>query len=182
LYEYDVLTGDEPQISGDCCTDILNIGQGRLWEGISKPAPMAHELCPVEEPTAVMIPGLAITYRIVRYTVPLAMIYNYTGKINSSEWEGAALETLLYEGATWDSDYDAQTAQLRYIVQHRFRWRQLSWNAIWKPAHQKVKEDGSGEIDPAGFPVYDVAPCWGYPIDGEGKGLYQTADFNELML
>ena len=180
LYEYDVLTGDEPQVSGDCSTDIMNIAQGREWLLAKQPGTIIP--CPVEEPTPVMIPGLAITYRIVRYTVPLAMIYNSTGKINSTDWENAPAETLLYEGATWDSDYDAQTGQLRYIVQHRFRWRYYSWNKVWRSAHVKVESDGSTIPNAQGFPIYDVQAGWDYPIDGDGQPLYRTADFNELML
>jgi hypothetical protein len=179
-YEYDILSGDEPEVSGDCSTEALNIAQGRFWSYCTKPTLMTP--VPVEDATPVMIPGLSITFRIVRWAVPLATIYAYTGKVNGASWNGAASETLLYEGATWNSDYNAQTGQFRWIIQHRFRWRAFSWNEIWRPPHLKTEADGTSIPDADGFPVYDIPAGWDRPIDGEGNSIYLPANFNDLML
>lgn len=175
-YEYDVLTGDEPQISGDCTVDILNIGQGRNWTTALKPT--LGTPCPIEEPTPVMIPTLSLTYRIVQWDIPLPAIFACTGRVNGTIWGNAQPGTMLYEGATWDSDYDAQTAALRYIVQHRFRWRAFSWQWSWRPAHQKQSADGTPEYDADGFPVYDIDADWDTP----NPALYETSDFTVLGL
>jgi hypothetical protein len=175
-YEYDVLTGDEPQVSGDCTVDILNIGQGRNWTNALKPT--LHTPCPIEEPTPVMIPTLSLTYRVVQRDVPLPAIFACTGRVNGTIWGNAQPGTMLYEGATWDSDYDAQTGALRYIVQHRFRWRVFSWQYSWRPAHQQQGADGTPVNDADGFPVYDILATWDTP----NPALYETSNFSILGL
>jgi len=178
LYEYDVLTGDEPQLTGDCSVDIINVGEGRKWTDAKTPG--TETPCPVEEPVPRMIPTLSYSARYIanpaQFSGMLAAAYALTGTVNNAPWRGAEAEHMLYEGMSWDSDYNVQTGQFRYTVEHRFRWRSFSWNEIWRPAHHKLNADGMPEYDNYGFPIYDIEADWDRP----DPPIYDAADFTPL--
>jgi hypothetical protein len=169
IYEVEYLSGWESLASGDCTTDVLNIGQGRLWVIGQRP---------VEDVTAVLIPTIAYGLKLVMTSVPLTTIFDYTGKVNADAWEGAAIGTMLYEGATWDEDYDMQTGAHRYIVTHRFRWRANSWNQYWRPARQKRDENDNPIVDVNGYPVYEDGVMGFSAWDTMDPPLYESIAFS----
>lgn len=118
----------------------------------------------VEEILTKIIPTLEYSLRLVDTpSLPggsVALIMATIGKLNSTLFRGADIETLLYMGARARRKQSSQGFS-GWTIDHRFKYQPFSWNKVM--ALQKS------------------APVLIEAVDGSGKKLYDTADFNSLI-
>jgi len=120
-------------------------------------------------------------------SVPVAQITSTAGKINAFEFQGAAAESLLFEGATTEAQYDYERSQTYgyafyfHRIHYRFLWRPISHNVVWRAPRQRRDGLGSPKYTPDGRAVLDPGLAgvggWDRPV----PPLYESADFAPLL-
>ena len=156
-YEYEFEAGNIIQVNSDCAADIVNVVQGRSWVAGGKP---------VEDPIPAIVNIITVVRRFYSDSLPLVDTLQKTNMVNSDVWMGGAAGTWMFEGATWESDYDPRRNVWRYLVEYRFKYRAIPWNMFYRPARQKQDDKGSPMVDSTGYPIYETGimgtSAWDY--------------------
>lgn len=171
---YQRVADSEPRISLEFGGEMLETGLGRRWHSTGTVCDQAQ---------AVFYPNMIINYSIVLEAIPTAVLINCVGKVNYGTFMGYAHETLLFEGASADSQWDYERGMYFYRMGYRFQFRPNGHNMVWRAPRQA--RDVLGNLADSGAPNYDPifvdGPAgiggWDRPV----PGLYERVDFNPLF-
>lgn len=172
-----VFRGDPPAVTWDMSSEALNTACGRAWDdGAHSDTIDIDDLS-----TAVVYPMMTLTIDVAvasLSTTELGTIFALQGCINNAAFQGAAAETLLFEGATATAQFDYSDSSWYYRVTYRFLKRQRSHNYIWRPPERVWDTDTNdwARNSDGTYQYTGVGGAWKKttPV------LYSTGDFTTL--
>lgn len=167
-YEY---LDSAPTESGEVSAEVLEIGLGRIWESVGRP---------VQQAQGVVLPMMEWSVHVIMGQIPKDAIISKTGKCNYFQWRDFPPETLLYQGATWENRYDYERTMYIYSVTHKFGYRPIGWNTVWR-APEQARSEGNLVYDNDGLPVWVSGPAGIGGWDRILPKLYEWTDFNSLI-
>jgi len=152
--------------------EVLETALGRTWQDAGTP---------VEQAFGVFYPSMVWQAQVVRSSIPLQQLLNALGKVNHSRFLNFARETVLFEGASAESQWDNEREIYIYRLTLRFLWRPVSHNVVWRVPRQARYQDGSLKWGNDGLPVFESGLAGNANWDRPYPALYASTDFNPLL-
>jgi hypothetical protein len=153
--------------------EVLETGMGRVWQNAGTT---------MESQYGVYYPNIIMRYSITVPNAPRAYILACQGKVNVNTFLGCAPETLLLEGASFESKKQDDSGWYYYKVNYSFLWRPVGHNVVWRAPRQARDSIGnllfdSGTGDPQMVTGAAGTGGWDRPV----PALYELADFSGLL-
>jgi hypothetical protein len=126
-----------------------------LWASDDKPADIN-----IQQDVNITTMSLTFTRRAA---LPMTLVRNLRGRLNSVVFLGAAIETVWFLGARTSREW-ATDGSVTQRVQLLFKERDVSWNKFVRP--------GRMPTDPT---------AWDFLVDGSGYPRFHTADLRPLV-
>jgi hypothetical protein len=102
-------------------------------------------------------------------SIPFATLFSLIGNVNSTSFYGAATGTVLFLGASSESDFSLTQNNQSWLISQKlttkFTYRAIPWNMFLRP-------DGT---DPNGNGGYDTV------VNTAGGNVYPAADLNQIF-
>jgi len=128
--------GDPPRVTWHAEVEALRTGVGFIWDDTGEVA---------EDPEcspAIPIPMQICTIDMAVNSFPKIMIDGLIGKVNNSDFEGAAKGCLLFLDYDFTAELDWETNCWYFRIQFRLAQKQWEHNKVWRPPIPDVDENG----------------------------------------
>ncbi len=164
---------DAPVESWEFSGEMLETALGRTWQ-------TTGTVC--DQAQSTYYPTTVWRLTLVLPMLPDELINRNRGRLNWTWFRGQAPETLLFEGASAEDQFDYDRGRYIFRVTFNFLQRSMSHNVIWRaPRQKRDTETGALVYDEENNPVFVDGPAgvggWDRPI----PQLYDVADFGPMI-